>query len=376
MMNIKVIKRALAASLAAGALCFASTGADVAPTAEPAKVAEPSPAAPAATTPFTAPRYFNPTPPRQDNPTNPPGTWEVYPSPTANDLHAVDFIDANNGWANGPGVMLRYRGGTWSVEPGHETRDYRDLDMVSTTDGWAVGREGSTGRWTIWRWNGSGWNPFQIVTGAIYCIDMIDASHGWIGGNGYFLRYNGSSWVWGGSAPNTIYGLHMFSDTLGWAVGAPGIVMKRNGSIWERVPASAVWMLADLCMTDFNNGWATGYKRYVEDGIIVKCLNGTWVEFKVYQGTTSIGNIDIYGQNFGWATGARRTSPPLGAFLGFFDGKDWTVVPDPTDKGLGGVKIINANNAWIVGEAGIILKYKPNVSVTPVSVGRIKAIYR
>jgi hypothetical protein len=117
--NLK-LALALAASFAAGAVCFASTAAGVKATVEtPANVAEPAPKGPTTPTPFTAPRYFNPYTPRQDNPTNPPGTWEVYPSPTGNDLYCVDFVDANNGWAGGRSVALRYRNGTWSVIPGH-----------------------------------------------------------------------------------------------------------------------------------------------------------------------------------------------------------------------------------------------------------------
>jgi hypothetical protein len=375
MAEIKYLRYALVAVAMVGV--FALTGFTNAGDASPTTYAQPAvgAAAPHGTT-SAAPYHYQPQRPREDLPCNPPGTWEVSASPTTKNLHCVDFVDINNGWACGPGVMLRYRNANWTEEPGHTTRDYRDLDMVTATDGWAVGREGTTDIWTIWRWDGSSWNVFQTVTGAIYCINMVDANHGWIGGNGYFLRFNGTNWEIGGSAPNTVYGIQMFSDVSGWAVGAPGIIMRRSGSIWQTVPAGSDWMLADVSMIDSTNGWAAGYKRFVEDAIIIKCSNSIWTEYKTFGGTTSIGDLDIYQRNFGWATGARRTSPPLGAFLAFFDGKDWAAVPDPTDKGLGGIKIINLDTAWIVGEAGIILKYKPNVSINETSFGKIKAIYR
>jgi len=376
MMNIKVIKRALAASLAAGALCFAATAADIALTPEPAAIAEPAPAGPTATSPFTGPRYFNPTLPREDNPTNPPGTWEVYPSPTNKHLTAVDFIDVNNGWAVGDGVALRYRNGTWVEIPGHAAHAFSGVSMLNQNYGWAVGWDGSKELPAIWRWNGSDWKEFQNPTGAVYCIDMINTAQGWIGGNGYFLRYNGTSWEYGGSAPNAVYGIQMFSDTSGWAVGAPGIVMRRSGGNWQRVPAGSDWMLADVSMIGVNNGWATGYKRYVEKGLIVKCVAGVWTEYKVYDNVRSIAETDIYQYDFGWCCGWTRTSPPYGAFLAFFDGSAWDPVTPPTNKGLLGIGIIDRNVAWIVGETGIILKYKPNVSIRDVSLGQIKAVYR
>jgi hypothetical protein len=370
--NLK-LALALAASLAAGALCFASTAAELGTSAEPATSAEAATTGPAAAAPYTAPRYFNPYTPRQDNPTNPPGTWEVYPSPTGNDLYCVDFVDANNGWAGGRSIALRYRNGTWSVIPGHSGHVFEDIDMLSLRDGWAVGWDGNKLEPAIWRWNGSDWKEFQNPTGGVNCIDMLNPNLGWIGGNRYFLRFNGSSWVSIASAPSSMFGIHMFSDSDGRAVGYR-YIMRRTSSGWAEESYNN-WVLADVFMVSRNEGFASGYERVSEKGILVK-YDGIWRVYKIFDGVTSIGRIEIYQGDFGWATGARKTSPPLGAFLAFFNGKDWAVVPDPTDKGLGGIKIIDRNAAWIVGEAGIILKYKPNISIIPVSLGRIKAIYR
>jgi len=285
----------------------------------------------------------------------------------------VDFVDVNNGWAGGRSVALRYRNGTWNVIPGHSGHVFDDIDMLSLNDGWAVGWDGNKELPAIWRWNGSDWREFQNPTGGVNCIDMINTNVGWIGGNRYFLRFNGSSWVSGGNAPSSIFGIHMFSDNDGRAVGYR-YIMRRGGVSWV-VESYNNWVLAEVCMVNGNYGFASGYERASEKGILVR-YDGTWREYKIFDGVTSIGDLEIHQNNFGWATGARRTSPPLGAFLAFFDGKDWTVVKDPTDKGLGGIKIIDRNTAWIVGEAGIILKYKPNVSLRETSLGKIKAIYR
>ncbi len=361
-----VIMTALAASLAAGALCFASK-ADVTTTAEPPAFAEPAPAGPATATPFTAPRYFNPYTPPQDNPTNPPGTWEIYPSPTSKDLKAVDFVDANNGWANGAGVMLRYRGGSWSVEPGHDTRDYRDLDMVSLTEGWAVGREGSTDKWTIWRWNGSSWNEFQIVTGAIYCIDMIDASHGWIGGKNYFLRFNGTTWEWGGSARDTMYDIQMNSDTDGRALGYH-YIMRRQGNNWLLEASNNDWNLGSIYMLDNSEGWAAGQSLNREIGLILKFESFTWKVYKTYPEVRGIGRFSFVGKDWGWSSGSS------GIIL-FYDGKDWAKVRSPTSNSLGVTFCWDKNFGWLMGRYGTILKYKANTGIKRSSLGTVKAIF-
>jgi hypothetical protein len=374
MMNIKVIKRALAASLAAGAFCFAATAADIALTPEPAAIAEPAPARPATATPFTAPRYFNPYTPRRDNPTNPPGTWEVYPSPTTKDLYAVDFIDANNGWAVGRGVALRYRGGTWFEITGHAAHNLRDLDMVSINDGWAVGRDGNDDRWKIWRCNGTDWRIFQVVTGAIYCIDMINASRGWIGGNGYFLRFNGSTWEWGGSAPDTMYDIQMNSDTDGRAVGYH-YVMRRIGNNWFNEASSNNWNLGRICMVGSSEGWASGNYLPSDKGFLL-VYDGNWKEHIIFNDVLSVAGLDFNGRDFGWCSGWKNYAPPYGAFLAFYDGAKWNIINTPTNKGLMCVDILDKRNGWVVGEAGVILRYKANVSVEKTSLGRIKSIYR
>jgi hypothetical protein len=372
----RVIIKALAASLAAGALCFATTATDVAPTPEPPTIADPAPTGPATTTPFTAPRYFNPIPPRQDNPTNPPGTWEVYPSPTTKHLYCVDFIDANNGWAGGAGVALRYRNGTWTEVTGHSSQVFSDMDILSLTDGWAVGWDGEKELPAIWRWDGSDWKEFQNPTGGLACIDMIDASHGWIGGNGYFLRFNGTNWEYGGSAPNNVQGIEMKSDTDGRAVGYK-FIMRRAGTVWTQEVNNNNWHLGGVRMLSGSYGWVCG--QYgpggVEDGLLL-IFDGSWREYKIYQNVFIISRLDIYQNNFGWCVGSKTTSPPYGSFFGFFDGNSWVEVNSPTNNSTVGIKIIDKENAWIVGYYGTVLKYKPNTNIEPGSLGQIKAIYR
>jgi hypothetical protein len=291
-------------------------------------------------------------------------------------LYCVDFVDANNGWAGGRSVALRYRNGTWTEIPGHSGHVFDDIDMLSLNDGWAVGWDGNKELPAIWRWDGSDWKEFQNPTGAVGCIDMIDASHGWIGGNGYFLRFNGTNWVYGGNAPNTVSGIEMKTATDGRAVGFR-FIMRCVAGNWTVEINNNNWHLSGLRMLSSSYGWACG--QYgpggVEDGLLL-IFDGSWREYKIYENVRFIPRLDIYQNNFGWCVGRKTPSPPYGSFIGFFNGTGWAEVNSPTGNGIVGVRIIDDENAWVVGYYGTILKYKPNVSIRETSLGKVKAIYR
>ena len=205
---------------------------------------------------------------------------------------------------------------------------------------------------------------------------MIDTSHGWIGGNGYFLRFNGTNWEYGGSAPNTVQGIEMKSATEGRAVGFR-FIMRCSAGTWTVEVRNNNWHLGGLRMLSGSYGWASG--QYgpggVEDGLLL-IFEGSWREYKIYENVRAISDLDIYQNNFGWCCGYTSAKPPYGAFLAFFDGSAWDPLTPPTNKGLLGINIVDRDNVWIVGIEGVILKYKPNVSITPCSLGRIKGIYR
>jgi len=238
MMNIKVIKLALAASLAAGAFCFASTAAELGTLPGPATSAEPGPAGPAATTPFTAPRYFNPYTPPRDNRTNPPGTWEVYPSPTRITLFDVCFVSRNEGWAVGcsghNGVILRYLNGNWEIFFEDRGINFWEIDMVTATDGWIIAAKTSTPeKDQIWHWDGKEWRMYQEFDDSLglYCIDVVDANYGWAGGGRGFYFFNGNEWVKYEGWIKTVSGIQILSRGAGRAVSGT-FIYRLNGGKW------------------------------------------------------------------------------------------------------------------------------------------------
>jgi hypothetical protein len=377
MSKVKFLICALATVMAAAGVFGFSAYAGGFAVAEPAEPT-PAPAPTGPTTPmhYTAPRYFNPTPPREDNPTSPPGTWEVYPSPTTRHLYCVDFIDESNGWGGGGSVALRYVNGTWSEIPGHSGHVFEDMDVLSANDGWAVGWDGNKELPAIWRWNGSDWKEFQNPTGAVYCIDMIDNSHGWIGGKNYFLRFNGTSWEWGGSAPDPMDDIKMNNDSDGRAVGYR-YIMRRIGNNWVEEATNINWNLGRLYMVNSGLGWVTGIWQPSERALILR-YEGSWKVDIIFSDYYNIFNIVGFTDGTAWTCANKNLNPPPDGVFLYFNGNRWEVINNP-DQGKNvmiSLYFFNRGNGWGVGSYGKIWRYRPNVALGNTSLGKIKAIYR
>jgi hypothetical protein len=379
MFELKAIKYALAASLAAGAFCFASTAANVTSTPEPATVAEPAPAGPATATPFTAPRYFNPYTRDEDNPTDSPGTWEVYPSPTNKHLNRIDFVDANDGWAVGDGVILHYEGGNWTISYENGRYHFLDVDMVSRNEGWAVSNDFSEERYWIWRWNGERWMIFHETEDDVFCIDMPDANYGWAGGSAGLYFFNGSEWTRYWPWNKAVREIQIMSRGTGRAVWM-SYIYRLIGDTWFEEDRFLGAVLHGLFMLSNSNGWAFGYtsgEPSKQHGLLLK-YDGSWRHYGTFEEAHSILDMDFCGNNYGWTVGCRGGPYPHGSFLAFYNGDEWTEVEAAGGYGLGGVEVLDKETAWAVGLYGTILKYKPNGHsvVIPTSLGIIKSLFK
>ena len=227
----------------------------------------------------------------------------------------------------------------------------------------------------IWHWDGSNWTLFQDTPGQLNCIDMIDSNFGWAGDNPSFHRYNGSSWVTDGYAPDEIYDIQMNSDTDGRAV-AYNYVMRRSGNIWVQETNNPDWALGNISMVNNNVGWAAGYYRPTERALIVR-YNGSWQVDRVFTEYRDITALWALSTNSVWVASYKNPNYPYEGVLLYFDGSEWSEVvnPDPGERTVADFYFIDAITGWAVGNTGLILKYKPNITVAPSSLGRIKAGY-
>ena len=69
------------------------------------------------------------------------------------DLYAVSFVDANNGWTAGDGgTIVYFNGSEWAEESSPVTKDLFSVDFFDANNGWVAGKSG-----TIAYYNGTDW---------------------------------------------------------------------------------------------------------------------------------------------------------------------------------------------------------------------------
>ncbi|MEZ4963182.1 MAG: FG-GAP-like repeat-containing protein [Saprospiraceae bacterium] len=147
-----------------------------------------------------------------------------------------------------------------------------------------------------------------------------------------------------------LFDIYFPTPTTGWIVGGPNIVRKsiNGGANWSAQTAPSAWYYNSTFLSD-TYGWISG-----TGGVVAKTTNGgsTWSQLTT--GTSS----DIYGlkvvnANVAYLNGngfVRKTTD---------GGTSWTLV---TPSGLGGstfhsgLEFVDENTGWTVGSSGRIFK--------------------
>lgn len=175
------------------------------------------------------------------------------------------------------------------------------------------------------------------------------------GGNIYFSGDEGVTWF------PSIYPLNQAtedlnaitfasSSTRGYAVGNNGeIVSTSNGIVWAKQSSGSTEELVDVFALNSTTAWVVG-----DAGTILKTTNAgtTWTPQSLPGGST----IDLLGVvfldlNTGWTTG-------LNASIFFTEdgGDTWVQQPNPAPGFLRSFSILDADNIFVCGANGVILK--------------------
>lgn len=176
-----------------------------------------------------------------------------------------------------------------------------------------------------------------------------------VGQRGNIIFYNGKKWkevyspVKNENASNIITGdLHdvfMISDSLGWAVGKAGIILKYYNGSWHNYDSPVNVELNKISFINKNTGWIAG-----EKGTVLKYENGTWnkmiTDFRI-----NFYTIKAINENKIYIAGARSS-------LILFENGEWKQNESIKifEDDFQDISVIEENGAdkiWLVGINGI-----------------------
>jgi photosystem II stability/assembly factor-like uncharacterized protein len=303
-------------------------------------------------------------------------------------LYDLSMLDNENGWAVGgklgwsgmEGQLSQWDGERWQ-DRGAVNDQLHGVDMINANDGWAVGEEGS-----IYHWDGDSWTALDTAFEEnLWGIDMLAANDGWaVGEEGTLAHWNGSEWT-DHSSYLMRFGLRsvaLASSNEGWAVGEGGVILHWNGSPWNAVVISTHRKLESVTMSPGsggNDGWAVGNGRDLLhwDGTYWQPLQGTiGGYYAVAMANENDGWAAGWGGRFdhwdgnAWTAAPRVQSAKAMAMLSSsegwavgwgkiqrWDGANWTEVTSPTTKTLYGMDARTAGDIWAVGDNGAIIHF-------------------
>lgn len=291
-------------------------------------------------------------------------------------LHAVFFLDENQGWAGGTrGTLLSTvdAGNSWQLMSKPTTDIIRDLYFVDNLHGWlvcAVNSYDATNKQDAQTYlmqtddGGASWNRLGIgSTGAktrvVGAVLRRKGGRGWaFGEEGTIFATQDSGKTWQSLQSPThhlLLGGTFIDDNYGWLVGTGATILRTSdgGYTWQLSGVTdsneGAVRFAAVSFVDNRGGWVVG-----TEGRIYRTIDGgsTW------QSQSSGTAADLFDVKFldrfeGWAVGAR------GTIVHTVDGGlHWTIEPSGTQHPLEKIFLATRNRGWVVGFGGTILTYK------------------
>ena len=218
----------------------------------------------------------------------------------------------------------------------------------------------------------------------------------------------GAEWVDTHNEPdNNLYSLHFIDDSIGWAIGEVGTILKsidggeswlsqssgteenlfsvcfadsnigvavgNNGTLVNTLDGGLNWNLhdqlgqeltfiEDVHFINSNVGWSVGNSIYDDDGEILQPLlwktenSGVdWQEVYVSNEDIFLRNCHFVDENIGWLAGSRLTEPNTENYSGIIlktenGGDTWSNVEcDSTISDFSELHFIDENMGWMIG---------------------------
>jgi len=291
--------------------------------------------------------------------------WEYLVQPDwqtdFNDVYALPGI--GRAWAvGGRGIIARTtdEGVTWSAQTSGTTHNLHAVHFVDPDDGWTVGAGGTI----LGSGDGGDTWSSQVsgVTGALYGVYFIDSDNGWtIGEAGTILSYQtATGWLSQTSGTtSTLYGVCFANYSDGWAVGEDSTILRTTdgGTTWTP-QSSGLTDDLDLRDVDFNSGSTRGLIVGEKGTILLSTDSGAnWAA--VSSGTDQyLYGVDFYDGSYAWVAGGQTYDE--GVILRSSDnGATWSPrVPVLSNRyrQMQGISFNSFSGGIAVGRYGIMLR--------------------
>ncbi|MEN8226163.1 MAG: YCF48-related protein [Bacteroidota bacterium] len=286
-------------------------------------------------------------------------------------LQSIQFINNNEGWAVGNGLMHTIDGGeNWDVD--YSIIGGNSVYFVDNQNGWVVGQDGRIFQ-TIN--GGETWQEKQIDTINEYTsVYFTDFNNGWIVGRhpdkgakgmeATILHTSnaGETWHHQTAEADQLYSVFFIDPNVGWAVGNAGLVLSTNdgGENWEvqNIDTDSTTGLYSVHFVDYLNGWTVG-----SNGKIFHTQNGgtSWEEQQSNTGS-KLYSVFFTDMNNGWISGGDNQHPAT-IYKTDDGGHTWGI----NDSGIGrwykSIYFSDEDNGWAVGYGGIIMRIKNGSTV-------------
>ncbi len=293
-------------------------------------------------------------------------------------------LDANHVWVigaayyGGTACVLRSSdgGSNWAEACPTDLTGPTRLKMVSSTTGWFAGYGPYTcngspcGQVRMTTDGGQTWVPDNafIPNGPVYGMTATSDQHVWTAGyldagnlgTIYHRKPSPSvTWTreWTASTPSSVSGISAVNSTVVWAVGS-GLILKTTdgGAHWNTLtlPSGSGYgsytYYYDVAAIDANTAWI------ISEDLVFETTDGgvTWPLKMRMSSSGSVKRITAINANVAWAIGTDNNNFPV-IYYTADGGTTWKHQPPGTKSTLYGITAVDANNAWVSADYGVIL---------------------
>jgi photosystem II stability/assembly factor-like uncharacterized protein len=287
-----------------------------------------------------------------------------------NDLNTVYFLDSKRGWVGGDGGHLSYTqdgGQSWVRQSVGTKAAINDIYFRDKEAGFLL-----AGNSIFSTRDGNSWvqsriflpEEFEGADVELYSVRFSSKKKGWVVGSisrkervvDSILVYTddeGQTWR-RQRAPSRVELIHIdfVSDKRGWIVGDAGTVLftRDAGASWVKQNVGVSGTLYHVDFRDDRNGWVVG-----ERGTLLRTTDGgeTWTVIPTNTNVTLL-SVQFLTDDEGWAVGRSGT-----ILRSSDEGRTWVPQESTTKQNLYSLNF-NKKIGWVVGGAGVALRYERN----------------